>query len=52
MIGAVGGMTIGGALPFLWGDANFFDLPSLALTMAGGFFGIWAAYQIGKRFDL
>ncbi len=51
MGGAVVGMTVGGFVPFLWGDDNFFDLPSLLLTMVGGFFGIWAAYQISKRFD-
>lgn len=52
MFGAVAGMTVGGVLPMLWGDDNFFDFMSVTLTAVGGFFGIWAAYKIGKYFDL
>ncbi len=51
MFGAVGGMVIGGAVPFLWGDYNSFDLPNVLTTMAGGFLGIWLAVWLGKRFD-
>lgn len=49
-VGAVVGMTVGGALPLLWGDGNLFDVPSLLLTMVGGFGGIWLAFVLLKRY--
>lgn len=50
MLFAVVGMTIGGAVPMLWGDTNFFDIPSLLLGMVGGFAGIWLAVWLSKRY--
>jgi len=52
MIGAVGGMIIGGVLPFLWGDYNSFDLTNVLTTMIGGFVGIWLAVWLGKHIDI
>lgn len=51
MIGAAGGMVIGGVIPFLWGDYNSFDVMNILTTMIGGFFGIWLAVWLSKRFD-
>ena len=48
--GAVGGMTIGGLLPMLWGDYNTFGAASILLGMVGGFAGIWLAFWLSKRF--
>ena len=48
--GAVGGMTVGGCLPMLWGDYNTFDATSTILGMVGGFVGIWLVVVISKRF--
>lgn len=50
MFGAVGGMTVGGALPYLWGDYNGFDATSVLTGMVGGFLGIWLAVWLSKRF--
>lgn len=50
MIGALGGMTIGAVLPMLWGDYNSFGLVSVLWSMIGGFFGIWLAVLLSKRF--
>ena len=47
---AVIGMTVGGFIPMLWGDTNFFDIPSLLLSMVGGFAGIWLAVWLSKRY--
>lgn len=52
MSGAVGGMIVGGAVPFLWGDYNSFDMTNMALTTLGGFLGIWLAVYLGKHLDL
>ena len=52
MIGAVGGMIIGGVLPFLWGDYNSFDLTNVLTTTIGGFVGIWLAVWLGKHIDI
>ena len=50
MFGAVGGMTVGGIVPMLWGDYNSFDVPSILLGMVGGFVGIWLAVWLGNQF--
>ncbi len=51
MAGAVGGMIIGGVVPFLWGDYNSFDLTNSMTTMLGGFLGIWLAVWASKHID-
>lgn len=50
MIGAVGGMTIGSVVPFLWGDYNTFGSASIFIAMVGGFLGIWLVVWLSKRF--
>lgn len=50
MFGVVGGMTVGGLMPMLWGDYNSFDAISMLLGMVGGFVGIWLAVVLSKRF--
>lgn len=49
MVGAVGGMVVGGAVPFLWGDYNSFGLASVLCSMVGGLIGIWLAIWLSKR---
>ncbi len=49
MIGAIGGMTAGSLLPFLWGDYNSFGATSILMGMVGGFVGIWLAAWLSKR---
>lgn len=51
MFGAIGGMVVGGTIPFLWGDYNSFDFVNVLTTMAGGFIGIWLAVWLSARFD-
>lgn len=51
MIGAIGGMTVGGLLPFLWGDYNSFGMTSILLAMVGGFVGIWLAAKLSKWYS-
>jgi hypothetical protein len=40
------GSTIGGAIPYLWGD--YFSLTTVILTAVGGFVGIYAGFKLGK----
>lgn len=49
-IGAVLGMTVGGAFPMLFGDYNTFDGWSILGGLVGGFGGIWLAFWLSKRF--
>lgn len=49
MFGAVLGMTVGGAVPTLFG-ANPFGGWSIVGSMIGGFVGIWAAVKLGRQF--
>jgi hypothetical protein len=51
MVGALGGMTIGGITPFLWGDYNSFGMASVLCGMVGGFIGIWLAFKASKLLD-
>ncbi|HTK39245.1 MAG TPA: hypothetical protein VL362_00085 [Patescibacteria group bacterium] len=51
MYGAVGGMMVGGVVPFLWGDYNSFDLTNVLTTTVGGFLGIWLAAWASKYVD-
>ena len=48
-VGAVGGMTVGSVLPWLWGDYNTFGVSSVLMGMVGGFVGIWLAVWVSKR---
>ncbi|MCA9342109.1 hypothetical protein KC945_01750 [Candidatus Saccharibacteria bacterium] len=50
MMGAVGGMTVGSVLPWLWGDYNSFDLTSVFFGMIGGFLGIFVAVWLSRYF--
>jgi len=49
-IGAIGGMTIGGVVPMLWGDYNSFDMSAVLFGLIGGLTGIWLAVFLSKRF--
>jgi uncharacterized membrane protein YfcA len=40
---------VGGYIPYLWGDDNFFGGWSLLLGALGAFFGIWVGVWINKR---
>lgn len=51
MFCAVAGMTVGGFVPMLWGDNNFFGGMSLLLTLVGGIVGIWLGVQLSKRYS-
>lgn len=49
MTGAIGGMTIGSVVPFLWGDYDSFGGASILMAMVGGFAGIWLAVWASKK---
>lgn len=51
MAGAIIGMTIGGAVPILWGGSPL-DGWSILGGMIGGFAGIWVVLWLSKRFEL
>ncbi len=51
MIGAIGGMSIGSVLPWLWGDYDGFGIASALWGMIGGFVGIVVAVWLGRFFD-
>ena len=42
------GGTVGGALPYFWGDYGLFSFSSIILSTIGGLIGIWAGYKLGK----
>lgn len=46
--GAIG-MTVGGALPMLFGDNSMLDGWGLLGGLVGGLFGIWLGVWLGKR---
>ncbi|HYJ32578.1 MAG TPA: hypothetical protein VE326_05110 [Candidatus Binatia bacterium] len=46
-IGMIAGSALGGWVPSLWG-ADPFSLWPIALSMLGGFAGIWAGYQLSR----
>lgn len=52
MIGAIGGMTAGSVLPWLWGDYATFGLASVLWGMVGGFLGIWLAAWASKNIGI
>lgn len=41
---------IGGYVPFLFGDTNFFGGWSILMSFVGGIFGIWLGVWVSKRF--
>lgn len=43
------GSSIGGVVPWLWGDFGL-SMNSVLLSTAGGILGVWAGYQLGKYF--
>lgn len=47
---AIVGMTVGGALPMLFGDNNPLDGWSILGGMVGGFIGIWLGVKLSQRF--
>jgi uncharacterized membrane protein YqgA involved in biofilm formation len=47
---AIGGMTVGGALPMAFGDYNTFDTWSLLGGFIGGILGIVMGVWVSKRF--
>lgn len=49
MVGAIGGITIGSVVPFLWGDYDSFGFSSVILGMVGGFLGIWLTVWLSKK---
>ena len=49
MFGAVGGMTVGGVLPMLFGDYNSFDMWSVLGGFIGGIIGIWLTVWLSKQ---
>ena len=48
MFGAVGGMTVGAVIPWLWGDYNSFGMASVLCSMVGGFAGIYIAIKLSQ----
>jgi len=40
--------TLGGFVPYLWGDDNFFGVASILWGAIGGFFGIWVGIKLGR----
>ena len=43
------GSTIGGFLPALWGE-SLLSLTGFIASFVGGIAGIWAGYQLYKRY--
>jgi hypothetical protein len=50
--GAGVGGTVGGCIPYFWGNYSFLSFSSLILSAIGGIIGIWAGYQLGKMFGV
>jgi hypothetical protein len=51
-LGAGVGGTVGGCIPYFWGNYSFLSFSSLILSAIGGIIGIWAGYQLGKMFGV
>lgn len=52
MTGAIGGMTVGSVVPWLFGDYNSFDIWSVLGGFVGGLVGIWLAVWLSKRIGI
>jgi hypothetical protein len=48
--GMIIGSSIGGVLPYFWGNYDFFSFQSVILTFLGGVLGIWAAFKLSNLF--
>lgn len=48
-MGAVGGMIVGGMVPYLWGDYSMFSLTSSLTALIGGLLGIWLAVRLSRQ---
>ncbi|HVW71648.1 MAG TPA: hypothetical protein VHB93_00665 [Candidatus Paceibacterota bacterium] len=44
--GMIVGSSVGGLLPYLWGNYNFFSFSSVVLTAVGGIVGIWIGWKL------
>jgi uncharacterized membrane protein YeaQ/YmgE (transglycosylase-associated protein family) len=50
--GLLVGSTLGGFVPSLWGDNNFFSPAGMLLSVVGGVVGVWAGYRLSQDLDL
>lgn len=48
--GMIIGSSIGGFLPYVWGDYSLFSFSSVILTAVGGLIGIWAGLTLSRMF--
>lgn len=50
MVFAMVGATVGGFVPALWGDDDFFGAAGLLLGVVGGLAGVWLGVWLSKRY--
>jgi len=48
--GMIIGSSIGGFLPYLWGNFDYFSFQSVILTFVGGLVGVWAGFKLSNLF--
>lgn len=46
--GMIIGSTMGGFVPYLWGNYNYFSMSGVLLTAVGGLLGIWAGLKLSQ----